>query len=120
VKEVTYEFDWTHIIPTMVSRWEVEDGFWRVEIIMESLTGLINPVVEGQIQATLPGVQHRIAGFKFIKAQGFGSMTFYVEGGTVSYASDTDQCGPEESSGSSGEDSGPVGQIYQPSITAGF
>jgi hypothetical protein len=102
MKQVTYEFDWTHILPAIVSRYEIEDGFWRVELIMESMTGLINPVVEGQVQATLPGVQHRIAGFKLVKAEGFGSMTFYVEEGTISYGPDPDQRGHEEGGASFG------------------
>lgn len=106
MKSVTYEFDWTHILPVMVGAYGIEDGFWRVELIMESMTGLINPVVEGQVQATLPGVQHRIAGFKLVKADGFGSMTFKVTGGTVTYASYTDNSGPDESSESIGGDQG--------------
>lgn len=108
MKQVSYEFDWTHILPSVIYRYGVEDGFWRVEMIMESMTGLINPVVEGQIQATLPGVQHRIVGFKLVKADGFGSMTFKLEGGLITYASDTDQRGPEEGGGSPGGDPGPI------------
>jgi hypothetical protein len=105
MKQVTYEFDWAFILPGIVHEYGVDDGFWRVELIMESMTGLINPVVEGQVQATLPGVQHRIAGFKLVKAEGFGSMTFKVEKGYVIYGPDPDQCRHEEDSGSSGGDS---------------
>lgn len=120
MRQVTYEFDWTHILPSVVYRYGVEDGFWRVELIMESMSGLLNPQVEGQVQATLPGMQHRILGFKLVKADGFGSMTFHVEGGLVTYASDTDQRGSETSGGSVGEDSGPPPASFTAPTGAGF
>ena len=120
MKQIAYEFDWTHILPAVVSRYGIEDGYWRVELIMESMSGLINPQVENQIQATLPGVQHRIFGFKLVGAEGFGSMTFRVLGGLVIYASDTDQRGPEESGGSAGADSGPTPASFTAPTNAGF
>lgn len=97
MKQVTYEFDWTNILPAVVNYNLIEDGYWRVELIMESMSGLINPQVEGQVQATLPGMQHRIVGFKLVKTDSFGSMTFRVKQGVVTYASDTDQRGSETS-----------------------
>lgn len=108
MKQVSYDFNWTDIIPAIVSRYEVENGFWRVELIVESLTGVIPHTVVGQIQTPLPGYVGRVVGFKLISAATFGYMTFYVEDGTVSYGTDPDQRGPEEGSGGPGGDPGPI------------
>lgn len=108
MKQVSYEFDWTHILPAVVSFYTLEDGFWRVEVIAENMTGTIPHTAEGQIQAPLPGVVTRMLGFRLASAPGPGFMTFKVDGGLVVYGSDTDQRGPQEGGGSPGGDPGPI------------
>jgi hypothetical protein len=116
MKQVAYDFDWRNVIFSLLrDRNDVEDGYWRLDIATEVATPvLLQPMYQGQIPETLPGIITRITGLRVTKVLGPGPMTLRVRDGLVEVkdGSDTDQRGHEESGGGPGGDPG--------SIEAGF
>lgn len=105
MKSVNYDFDWVHIMIGMVDLYQMEDGFWRVELITESVTTNLPQLLQGQKPEAYPSHLVRIIGIRLTKAEGPGYMVYEVKGGEVQLGSNTDQSGLEESGGSVGEDS---------------
>lgn len=122
MKQVTYDFDWMLIIAAIVHEYEldVEDGFWKLEPLTETLTGNFPRTYVEQKDVVVPGQVVRIMGFRLSSAQGFGPMTIQIKGGQILYGPDTDQRGPEESSGATGTDSGPARISLPPTYAPGF
>ena len=112
MKQVNYDFDWVHVVIGMVDLYQMEDGFWRVELITESVTANLPQLLQGQKAEAFPSHLVRVIGIRLAKADGPGYMVYEVKEGEVQLGSYTNQRGPEEGSGSPGADSGP--------ITAGF
>lgn len=107
MKSVNYDFDWVHVVIGLVDLYQMEDGFWRVELVTESVTTNLPQFLQGQKPEAYPSHLVRIIGVRLVKTEGPGYMVYEVKGGEVQLGSDTDQRGHEESSGSPGGDPGP-------------
>lgn len=120
MKQVTYDFDWIHIVIGMVDLYQMEDGFWRVELVTESVTTNFPQLLQGQKPEAYPSHLVRMLGLRLVKADGPGYMVYEVKDGEVQLGSYTNQRGPEEGGSGSGEDSGHPIPVPPAPIAAGF
>lgn len=108
MKQITHDFGWHALAWALVAEENVEDGFWQINIITETLTTVFPPPGEGALDMILPGQLTRVRGVQFRKVPEMGFMCVEVRDGQIvrdGFAFNTDQRGPEESGGSPGEDS---------------
>lgn len=120
MRNVSYEFNPMQVLASLVNSFVSENGFWRLELSTETMSGNFANTNEGQRPGVMPGQVVRILGARVVQAPGPGDLTVERRNSEVLYANDRDQCGPEESSGSAGEDSGVPRESYPAPIAAGF
>lgn len=122
MKQVTYDFSVREILLNLVTNVSnIEDGFWEILPITESMTTTLPPMVAGSDPSYLPGHFVRVRGFRLVKILGtvtVPELTVLVRDGRavdlgmegeLNFVIDTNNSGPEQSSTSVGENSGPVG-----------
>lgn len=120
MRNVSYEFNPMQLLASLVNSYVSENGFWRLELSTETMTGNFPNTNEGQRPGVMPGQVIRILGARVVQAPGPGDLTVERRNSEVLYANDRDQCGNEEGSGGPREDSGRVGEGYPAPIAAGF
>lgn len=120
MRQVNYDFTPMQVLAAIVNSYISENGFWKFQIGTETLTGNFNGVFEGQRPEVLPGQIVRVGTFRVEQVAGPGPLTVERRNNEVLYATDRDQRGPEEGSGSVGEDSGHIGEGHPTPMAGGF
>lgn len=120
MKQVTYDFNMFEIMFSLMrDREDLEDGYWEMTPRFELVGPAILPqMYAGQKEGSLPGVMARMFAISMTKVPTPGPLTIEIREGMVviphqgELFDDTNrnQNGSIESSQSSGEDSGEVGQ----------
>lgn len=102
----------------------LEDGHWELQFVTESGTFTLPSMVPGQQEGPFPGHMVRILGARLMRVYDPPFLGPYIievrNRKVVPLGSDTDQCGPEEGSGGSGEDSRGSRESYPIPIVAGL
>ena len=119
MKQVSYDFDWVHVVIGMVDLYQMEDGFWRIELVTESVTTNLPQLLQGQKPEAYPSHLVRIIGVRLTKVEGPGYMVYEVKDGEVQLGSYTNNSGSQEGGSSPGEDSGHTPAVSSPSYAVG-
>jgi hypothetical protein len=112
MKQITYDFDWMTIAGALVGSLRtsggVEDGFWQICVITESLTAEIAAPAPEATQQVLPGHLVRIKGIRLQRVSNLGPMCIQVSNGLITevgIGSNTNHSRSLQSSKSPGENS---------------
>lgn len=84
MKNISYRFTIEQISEFLVSAQQMEDGWWNADFEFEYLTTDFPKMIEGQSDATLPGIIVRIRSIIFNKTETPKGRSILVRNGKIS------------------------------------
>ena len=111
MKQIAYEFGILDIAASLIAanQGEIEDGIYKLVMAGETIGASIPRIFAEQREEVLPGFVSRITGINLIRLTGgaLDGTTFRVEKGLIVeyYGINSNQHGPEVSSGTDPENS---------------
>lgn len=114
MKETVYKISLKDTLSLLAGAYQVEDGNWTLELVIESAPCMIPKMLNPQAEGILPGVINRVIEMRLIQVPEPNDSTITIMNGIQfteqTNGTDRDNSGPVESIESPGENSESVGK----------